>query len=178
MSSISEVYSQALLKYGGEKDYALFIQQLNSFCNAINTYPQLWKYFQLRAIPKRKKLELLDNIAKILKLDIKIINFLHLLIIKQRLQYINEIVSALERFYSQKKILSVKLESPVELDSKFVEELEEIIKNKVNKKVHLVPVCNREMIFGFRLQFNHRLLDLSLTGIFTTLREQWRKTYA
>ncbi len=177
MSSISEVYSRALLKYGGEENCALFLQQLHSFCNLINAYPQLWKYFQLRAISKKKKLELIDNIANILKLDKKIINFLHLLVIKQRLQYIPEIVSALERLYSQGKILSVKLESPVELDSKFVKELEEIIKNKINKNLHLVPVCNHEMIFGFRLQFNHRLLDLSLAGIFTALREQWRKTY-
>ncbi|HDI45866.1 MAG TPA: hypothetical protein ENF60_00840 [Candidatus Omnitrophica bacterium] len=178
MSSISEVYSQGLLKYGGEENCALFIQQLHSFCNAINVYPQLWKYFQLRAIPKKKKLELIDNIADILKLDKKIINFLHLLVVKQRLQYIVEIVSALERFYSQKKILSVKLESPIELDSKSAAELKEIIAHRLNKRLHLVSVCNREMIFGFRLQFNYTLLDLSLTEIFTTLREQWRKTYA
>lgn len=177
MSKVSEVYARALLKYGGEENCGLFIQQLKAFCSVIDAYPEVFRWFQFRYISRYKKMELADNIGKNLKLDKRVMNFIRLLVLKNRFNFIKEIIVELENIYSREKVLNIKLESPVELDEKLIQEISSIIKNKLQRDLQLFPVVNSEMLFGFRIYFDHKLYDLSLKGIFRHLRDRWRNVH-
>ncbi|RKY37314.1 MAG: ATP synthase F1 subunit delta [Candidatus Omnitrophota bacterium] len=177
MSKISEVYARALLKYGGDQSCASFIQELKNFYKVVESYPQMLRWFQFRSVPRWKKIELANHIGKSIKLDKRIMNFIRLLIIKNRLSFVTEIISDLEKIYSQQKVLKIKLESPVELDKKFMEEISNIIKDRLQRELQLYVVVNNDMLFGFRLYFDHKLYDLSLDEIFSRWKQGWRRLY-
>jgi len=65
----------------------------------------------------------------------------------------------------------------VELDKKFMEEISNIIKDRLQRELQLYLVVNSDMLFGFRLYFDHKLYDLSLDEIFSRWKQGWRRLY-
>lgn len=168
-------YAKSLMKLAIEKDQVDVItddvRYLRAVCLASRPFVNLLKSPVIKADKKKSALEAVtgSNVSKAMLL------FEQLLVVKGRESVLPEILDAFIKQYNELKgIHEVKLTTTIVVDDK----IREVITHKVaslfeGDSIELKTHIDPNLIGGFRLEFENKLVDASVITELVRLRKQF-----
>ena len=160
MSAVGKRYGEALLSIAIEQQQILnYKAEFLEIKKVFN--PTIMKFFNSPNISKELKKRIIkDSFSGVSEM---LMNFLYLLVDKQRLNNLNEIVESyvsLANFVSN--IAQGTLYSVRKLEQDEISSLEESLSKKLNKKVILENAIDESLISGVRVEIDQKIYDGSL----------------
>lgn len=171
MSLVASRYSEALFSLGLDTNRVeSFKDDLKYIKSIFDDVDNLNDFFLSERIQKKDKKEVLKNVLAN-KVDKDVLNFIFLLTDKGRLSHYNEIVN--EYISLANNELNIKegiIESARPLDQNLIEELENVLsKDKI--RIELKPKINKSLISGFKIKFEHEVIDASMKDKIDKMQE-------
>lgn len=174
---IANRYGKALLKLVQETGSGKkVLSQVKVLSMALSTVPDFRKTVESPAVPTSLKLPMFRAALAPEALAPDLERFIDLLARNERLNNVFYIFNSFVRlWYDSLGILSGRLTLPyVDANtSTLVEDIRSIIHNRTGKDLELEVVVDREIIGGFRLKVEDRLLDASVSHQLDIIRRQF-----
>ena len=171
MSLVSINYAEGLFELAKEKDSVEeYRRQVEEIRRCFNLVEDLRQFFLSVKISKTAKKKLIDDTLGD-KYDKYVINFIKLLIDKDRIDIFDDICKEFRLLCNDE--LSYKegiIESARELTADQIKLLEKTLSNE-NEKVELIPRINTSLISGFRIIFDGQIIDNSMKEKIRKLNE-------
>jgi ATP synthase F1 delta subunit len=174
MSEAARVYAEALFDVAkGKGKLDAVRDQLGQFADALDRDRELQVFF---FSPYFSSAEKADGLRRaVTGADPELLNFLELVIEKQRMPEVFRIRRALDELWKREnKRIDVTVTSAVELDSAVVEKIGGEIERQTGQKVSPVTRVDEGIIGGIVLQVGNMVLDASIR----TRLEKLRKSVA
>ncbi|MDR1150648.1 MAG: ATP synthase F1 subunit delta [Clostridiales bacterium] len=157
---IEKNYSRALFEIANEekilKDIKKELDLLNNY--ALNDY-HFTSFIESKRVLISDKINL---IKKIITIDL-LINFIFLLLRKNRINNIKVIIeNFLELYYKKKNIIYIEIILANDVDDNFLDDIKTILENKFHKKVILKNIIDENIIGGFIIKNKNFIIDLSI----------------
>ena len=174
-NKIAKNYAQSLFELGKD-DLALqetFLNDIKIINEAINKMTDAKKVFENPGISKDEKKKLVETLRQ--SISTTVINFLYLLIDKQRFNLLPEIQDWLIKFVNNKKgIVVAEISSACELDSSALEKLKVKLENILSKSetVKIETRVEPELIGGMKVKINDLVYDGSIKGRLENLKRR------
>jgi F-type H+-transporting ATPase subunit delta len=171
MPEVARVYADALFDVAREKGKLDQIGgQLGEFVDALEGDHELQVFF---FSPYFSSVEKVEGLTRAIDgADPELVNFLELLIEKNRMTEIFRIRRQFEQLWKQEnKRIDVTVTSAVELDSAVVEKIGEEIERQTGQKVELASRVDGEILGGIVLQVGNMVLDASIRSRLEKLRK-------
>lgn len=163
ISAISQKYAQALTQTAielGSADY--FAQQLNEVCSVIETSQDLKLVMANTSISISKKQEIINEIFGG-KIDQKLLNFLKILVEKNRFNDIASIQYAYEKNIEKiSNIKTVEVTSPIELNFENKTNILFKLEHKFNCEIKPVWKVDETLIAGLIFKYDDCVIDTSI----------------
>jgi len=158
MSVIASRYAEGLFSLANDKNkVALYKDQVSLLRNSFLD-ENIKKFFCSSRVSKEDKKQLIKNIFGD-KLDEYIVNFLMLLIDKNRIEFYEEIFDEYIKLSNEELNIKVGvIESARPLDEKLIKELAKNI-SEDGETIELKPKINKTLISGFRISFENKIID-------------------
>ena len=171
MPEVARVYAEALFDVAREKGKLDQIGgQLGEFVDALDGDRDLQVFFFSPYFSSAEKVEGLRRAID--GADPELVNFLELLIEKNRMTEIFRIRRQFEQLWKQEnKRIDVTVTSAVELDPAVVEKIGEEIERQTGQKVELASRVDGEILGGIVLQVGNMVLDASIRSRLEKLRK-------
>jgi ATP synthase F1 delta subunit len=171
MPEVARVYADALFDVAREKGKLDQIGgQLGEFVDALEGDRDLQVFFFSPYFSSAEKVEGLRRAID--GADPELVNFLELLIEKNRMTEIFRIRRQFEQLWKQEnKRIDVTVTSAVELDSEVVEKIGEEIERQTGRKAELASRVDDEILGGIVLQVGNMVLDASIRSRLEKLRK-------
>ncbi len=171
MPEAARVYAEALFDVAKEKGKLDSIEaDLGQFADAISTDRDLQIFFFSPRFASAEKAEGLRR--AVADADPELVNFLELLIEKQRMTEIFRIRREFEQLWKKEsKRIDVTVTSAVELDPAVVTKVGEEIERQTGQKVELASRIDGEILGGIVLQVGNMVLDASIRSRLEKLRK-------
>lgn len=129
-----------------------------------NQTPGLSKLFADPLLKERHILSIIDKIFKPY-VDSLTFRFLTVLANKNRIGILAKIPDQFKAFYNDhNEISEVRIETALGISDKLRETIIKKLEQKTGKSIVMTCDINRSLIGGFRLYFENRLIDLSVSG--------------
>ena len=170
ISTISKNYANALFEAFEDKDLAK--TQLKDVLDTINSGNDLKVVLSNSSISHSTKLQIIDEIFKS-KVDDKILNFIKILIEKQRINELNEIYQALVNLsdeISNRK--TVEIISSIELDDPTKEKIINSLIQKLNCNIQPDWQTDEKIIAGLIFKYDDYVIDTSILAKLKKLSKQ------
>lgn len=163
ISTISKIYANALLETAKEAGvFDLYAEQLEDISKILNNSDDLRIVTANSAISTAKKIEIIDEIFGG-KIDVKLLNFLKILIKKNRF---NEFEAVRETYNDAVSKLSnkqkVEITSPIELNSDNKTNILLKLEHKLNCDVIPVWKVDKTLIAGLMFKIGDCVVDTSI----------------
>ncbi len=171
MAEAARVYAEALFDVAKEKGKLDAIRdQLAQFADAVDRNRELQVFF---FSPYFSSAEKVDGLKRAVSAaDDELVNFLELLIEKQRMTELFRIRRHFEELWKQEnKRIEVTVTSAVELAPSVVEKVGEEIERQTGQKVELSSRVDDEILGGIVLQVGNKVLDASIRSRLEKLRK-------
>lgn len=172
-SSIARNYAQAL--------FELYEQaELEESASALEQAAKLWdeqELFQAMmlnpAVPPKEREAVLQDIANKLRPgDSRIVNLFRLLLENQRLPLLPEIAAVFRQSLNNlKELLAVEIRSAFPLDEQEQRSIEERLHSDHGTMTSITWSVNPELLGGLQIKSGDRLLDSSLAGELSKIKE-------
>ena len=174
MQEAARVYAEALFDVARDKGKLDPIRaELAEFVDAVHGNRELQVFLFSPYFSSAEKVAGLKRAVS--GADAELLNFLELLIEKQRMAEVFRIRRHFEELWKEEnRRLEVTVTSAVELDPAVVEKVGEEIERQTGQKVDLASRVDGEIIGGLVLQVGNRVLDASIR----TRLEKLRKSVA
>jgi len=174
MQEAARVYAEALFDVGKDKGKLDSMrEELGQFVDAVEGNRELQVFFFSPYFSSAEKVAGLKRAVS--GADAELLNFLELLIEKQRMPEAFRVRRHFEELWKEEnRRLEVTVTSAVELDPAVVEKVGEEIERQTGQKVDLASRVDGEIIGGLVLQVGNRVLDASIR----TRLEKLRKSVA
>jgi len=171
MPAVDHVYAEALFEVALEKGKLDEIAtQVDQFVDALDREHDAQVYFFSPYFTSAEKKEGLRRMVS--GADPELINFLELLIEKQRMTEIFRIRSRFEQLWKREnKRLDVTVTSAVELDPSVVEKVGSEVERQTGQKVELASKVDEGILGGIVLQVGNMVLDASIRSRLEKLRK-------
>jgi F-type H+-transporting ATPase subunit delta len=171
MPEVARVYAEALFDVAREKGKLDEIgEQLDQVVEALEGDRDLQVFFFSPYFSSAEKFEGL--MRAIDGADPELVNFLELLIEKNRMTEVFRIRRQFEQLWKQEnKRIDVTVTSAVELDPAVVEKIGEEIERQTGRKVELASRVDDEILGGIVLQVGNMVLDASIRSRLEKLRK-------
>jgi ATP synthase F1 delta subunit len=171
MPEVSRVYAEALFDVGREKGTLdVLCEQLGQFADAVDGDRELQVFFFSPYFSSAEKVEGLGRALS--GADEELVNFLELLIEKQRMTEVFRIRTEFERLWKREnRRLDVTVTSAVELDSAVVEKVGAEVERQTGQRVELASRVDGEILGGIVLQVGNMVLDASIRSRLEKLRK-------
>jgi F-type H+-transporting ATPase subunit delta len=162
MQEAARVYAEALFDVAKDKGKLDAVRgELAQFADAVDGNRELQVFFFSPYFSSAEKVAGLKR--AISDADVELINFLELLIEKQRMPEIFRIRRQLEELWKQEnRRIDVTVTSAVALESSVVEKVGEEIERQTGQKVELSSRVDAEILGGIVLQVGNKVLDASI----------------
>lgn len=163
---IAKNYAQALIELASS-DLSLqetFLSEIKILNESLNQVKDSKEVFENPAISKEQKKELLKKLFQG-KINQKTLNFLFLLVDKQRFNLLSEIQNQLEKIVNKNKgIVIANVTSSSELDKNTLEILKQKLENTLgkNEKVTIESKIEPELLGGLVVKVNDLVYDGSI----------------
>jgi F-type H+-transporting ATPase subunit delta len=171
MNEAARVYAEALFDVAKEKGKLDAVGgELAQFADALDSDRELQVFF---FSPYFSSAEKADGLKRSISgADAEFINFLELLIEKQRTPEIFRIRRQFEEMWKKEnRRIDVTVTSAVELDPSVVGKIGEEIERQTGKKVELASRVDEEILGGVVLQVGNMVLDASIRSRLEKLRK-------
>ena len=176
---IAKNYSQALFELGNN-DLNLqesFLNELEIINESISQVKDAKKVFENPGITKDEKKELIKKLF-FGKTNQKILNFLFLLIDKQRFNLLPEIQNHLITLVNQKRgILIAEVYSPQEIDGSMAKTIVETLRRSISttndiKEIKINQRIDSSLIGGLKIKINDLVYDGTIKGRLENLKRR------
>lgn len=161
MNQVISNYAQALFDLAKENDaVSLYKKELDDVLETLLEVDNIKEFFVSVKISKSDKKDLLDKCFKD-KINKNILNFLKLLVDKNRFVYFKDIINEFHNLCN--KDLNIKegiLEVPRHLEKEEIKKLEDFLSK--DEKVELKEKINKTLISGFKITFEDKVIDNSM----------------
>jgi F-type H+-transporting ATPase subunit delta len=171
MADAAGVYAGALFEVGRSKGKLDTLQQqLSEFTDAIDRNRELQVFFFSPYLSSEEKVEGLKR--AISGAEPELINFLELLVDKQRMTEIFRIRRAFEELWKQEnRRIDVTVTSAVELDPEVVAKIGQEVERQTGEEVDLSSAVDDRILGGIVLQVGNMVLDASIRSRLEKLRK-------
>lgn len=171
MQEAARVYAEALFDVAKDKGKLDAVRaELAQFADAVDGNRELQVFFFSPYFSSAEKVAGLKRAVS--DADAELINFLELLIEKQRMPEIFRIRRQLDELWKQEnRRIDVTVTSAVTLDSSVVEKVGEEIERQTGQKVELSSRVDAEILGGIVLQVGNKVLDASIRSRLEKLRK-------
>ena len=171
MSVAATRYAKALLDVLYPARAEMGREQLMKFASVLSQQADARLVLENPTVSPEKRKELLNKIGDALALDPPIRNFLGLLIERNRLDVMDEIVSTYEALLDEKLgVVKAKITSALELDSRQREEVAARLQTLTGKKVRMEVFIDPSLIGGLVAQVGSTIYDGSIRQQLQTFR--------
>jgi ATP synthase F1 delta subunit len=171
MQDAARVYAEALFDVGKDKGKLDALrEQLAQFAEAVDGNRELQVFF---FSPYFSSAEKVDGVKRAVSgAEPELLNFLELLIEKQRMPEVFRISRGLDELWKQEnRRIDVTVTSAVELDPAVVSRIGEEIERQTGDKVDLASEVDDEILGGIVLQVGNMVLDASIRSRLEKLRK-------
>ena len=171
MQDPAHVYAEALFEVAKEKGKLDAIrEELAQFADALDSDRELRVFF---FSPYFSSAEKADGLKRAVSgADAEFINFLELLIEKQRITEVFRIRRQFEELWKRENLrIDVTVTSAVELDPSVVSKIGEEIERQTGQTVELASRVDGEILGGIVLQVGNMVLDASIRNRLEKLRK-------
>jgi F-type H+-transporting ATPase subunit delta len=171
MQEAARVYAEALFDVAKDKGKLDAVRgELAQFADAVDDNRELQVFFFSPYFSSAEKVAGLKR--AISDADAELINFLELLIEKQRMPEIFRIRRQLDELWKQEnRRIDVTVTSAVTLEPSVVEKVGEEIERQTGQKVELSSRVDAEILGGIVLQVGNKVLDASIRSRLEKLRK-------
>ncbi len=171
MPDAARVYAEALFDVAKDKGKLDAIRdELAQFVDALDADRDLQVFFFSPYFSSAEKVAGL--VRAVSGADQELLNFLELLVEKQRMPEIFRIRRQLDELWKQEnRRIDVTVTSAVELDRAVVEKVGEEIERQTGQKVELASRVDGEILGGIVLQVGNMVLDASIRSRLEKLRK-------
>ena len=171
MQEAARVYAEALFDVAKDKGKLDAIRgELGQFVDAVDGNRELQVFFFSPYFSSAEKVAGLKRAVS--DADAELINFLELLIEKQRMPEIFRIRRQLDELWKQEnRRIDVTVTSAVTLEPAVVEKVGEEIERQTGQKVDLSSRVDAEILGGIVLQVGNKVLDASIRSRLEKLRK-------
>ena len=171
MPEAARVYAEALFDVAREKGKLDAVRdELAQFADALDADRELQVFFFSPYFSSAEKSAGLKR--AVLGAEAELLNFLELLIEKQRMPEVFRIRRRLDELWKREnRRIDVTVTSAVELDRAVVEKVGEEIERQTGQKVELASRVDGEILGGIVLQVGNMVLDASIRARLEKLRK-------
>ncbi|HEX4463623.1 MAG TPA: ATP synthase F1 subunit delta [Solirubrobacterales bacterium] len=171
MQEAARVYAEALFDVAKEKGKLDAVRgELAQFADAVDGNRELQVFFFSPYFSSAEKVAGLKRAVS--DADAELLNFLGLLIEKQRMPEIFRIRRQLDELWKQEnRRIDVTVTSAVTLEPSVVEKVGEEIERQTGQKVELSSRVDAEILGGIVLQVGNKVLDASIRSRLEKLRK-------
>jgi F-type H+-transporting ATPase subunit delta len=171
MQEAARVYAEALFDVAKEKGKLDAVRdELAQFVDAVDGNRELQVFFFSPYFSSAEKVAGLKRAVS--DADAELVNFLELLIEKQRMPDIFRIRRQLDELWKQEnRRIDVTVTSAVMLEPAVVEKVGEEIERQTGQKVELSSRVDAEILGGIVLQVGNKVLDASIRSRLEKLRK-------
>jgi len=171
MQEAARVYAEALFDVARDKDKLDPVrEELGQFADAVGGNHDLQVFFFSPYFSSAEKVAGLKRAVS--GASTELLNFLELLIEKQRMSELFRIRRQLDELWKrQNRRIDVTVTSAVELDPAVVEKVGEEIERQTGQKVELASRVDGEILGGIVLQVGNKVLDASIRARLEKLRK-------
>ena len=171
MADAARVYAEALFEVGRDKGKLDTLQQqLGEFADAVDRNRELQVFLFSPYLSSAEKVEGIGR--AISGAEPELINFLELLVDKQRMPEIFRIRREFEELWKQEnRRIDVTVTSAVELDPTVVEKIGQEVERQTGEKVDLASRVDGDILGGIVLQVGNMVLDASIRSRLEKLRK-------
>jgi F-type H+-transporting ATPase subunit delta len=171
MQEAARVYAEALFDVAKDKGKLDAVRgELAQFVDAVEGNRELQVFFFSPYFSSAEKVAGLKRAVS--DADAELINFLELLIEKQRMPEIFRIRRQLDELWKQEnRRIDVTVTSAVTLEPSVVEKVGEEIERQTGQKVELSSRVDAEILGGIVLQVGNKVLDASIRSRLEKLRK-------
>jgi len=171
MSEAARVYAEALFDVAKEKGKLDAIRdELGQFADAVDGNRDLQVFFFSPYFSSAEKSAGLKRAVS--GANPELLNFLELLIEKQRMPEVFRVRRQLDELWKQEnRRLEVTVTSAVELEPAVVQKVGEEIERQTGQKVELASRVDGEILGGIVLQVGNKVLDASIRARLEKLRK-------
>jgi F-type H+-transporting ATPase subunit delta len=171
MADAARVYAEALFEVGRDKGKLDGLQQqLAQFADEVDGNRELQVFFFSPYLSSTEKQEGIER--AITGAEPELINFLELLVDKQRMTEIFRIRREFEELWKQEnRRIDVTVTSAVELDPAVVEKIGQEVERQTGEEVDLSSKVDGDILGGIVLQVGNMVLDASIRSRLEKLRK-------
>ncbi len=172
---IATVYAQTLFQESTQrKTIEAVLSNVQELTIALQKNEEFLFFFQNKLIKAQQKIIVLQALQKKMKWTPTMQSFLELLCTKRREYVIQEIVEQfVHLYYVSKHILVVNVTSATALSANSIKQIEKKIKTILNaKEIILKTSHNEALIGGLKIEFDNKILDLSIQYSLQQLQQQ------
>ena len=171
MESVHKSYAVALFELANEaKQLELYQEETKAISNILKDNKEFLNLLTNQFINKDDKKQLLDNVFKN-KVDVIVLNFLKLLVDKQRFNITLDVFKEFNSLANDYRgIKEGVLYTASLLDEAKVKAIEAKIAQKIGKKVELTMVKDETLIGGFKVVISDLVIDNSIKNKLESLK--------
>jgi F-type H+-transporting ATPase subunit delta len=165
-AKLVEIYSDSLYRQSiDDKSLDNVVTNMKNIIDIIESSPNLRRFLTAPIYDNHKKMRLLEMLDSKMVMEKITKNFLKTLVENHRFKYFENIYKKL----SEKKLLAegitpAILTSARDMTRTDIEECQEMLEKKLEKKFAIKHVVDPSIIGGFVLSFGSNLYDLSVAG--------------
>lgn len=161
----SKRYSQSLFEAALEQNKLdLVFEELSGLIRVIEDNKAFFKILEYPFITLNEKYKIINDVFG-KSFDTIICDFLKLLIEKDRVYVLNEILKGFEElYYDYKKLLKVKVTTAFELDEEYKEKLALKLKEVFNQNVVIEEIIDPAIVGGLFIRAKDNIIDATVKG--------------
>ncbi|MBQ9688592.1 ATP synthase F1 subunit delta, partial [bacterium] len=158
---IAKRYSDALISLVRDDEYEKITSQLKAIAESLNESEELSQFMSNPVISIEIKKDVISNLLAG-KVDDVVLNFIKLLVEKERFSAFVDIVEAFDLEVSKiRNIKKVYVTSAIELRDEIKNRLKEKLAYKLNKNIELVEEVNADIIAGLVIKVDDDVIDFA-----------------
>ena len=162
---VADRYSQALLEIAKEQEKTSeFLSELQYISDQVERFKRLRQALLAPDIPPAVKLKIVKRIFSSQVSEV-IMNFLCLLIEKEREMYLSQIIKKFrKKVNNEKNILDVEIVLATFPSMELVEEIKKSLSQATGKEVEVTIHRDPRIIGGIKIIIEDKIIDLSIEG--------------
>ena len=170
-------YANALFQLAKEaKVLDTVSNDLSSLENSINSDIEILKFIQNPSIKKNIKVKFFDSVSKKLELSKLTENFVGLIIVKNRVRYILDMIKSFNNLLSELKgIKSATITSAYKLSENEILKIKTKLKDKFNSEFNISLLTDPSLVGGLKIQVGSQMIDSSIKNQLNLLKAKMKE---
>ncbi|MCX7858203.1 MAG: ATP synthase F1 subunit delta [Deltaproteobacteria bacterium] len=159
--AIARRYAQGLFGIGiKDGNYRVYKDELDGFLSLLTQNETLYRAVTLPIHDLNFRKGIVSDIAVHMRLSTPVLNIILLLLENNRIKYLSSVIEEYSKLVDEKdNIKRGKLYSPYPIDPETLREIEDVLSEKLKKKVILTPIEDKRLIAGLKLVVDGTIID-------------------